>query len=54
MTLARYVAATRPSSAQVVLEPDIELTAFVRHHLPSLPAAGSGTRHGRPPPASLH
>jgi hypothetical protein len=37
MTLPRYVAATRPSSAQVVLEPDIELTAFVRRHLP-LPA----------------
>jgi hypothetical protein len=37
MTLARYVAATRPTSAQVVLEPDIELTAFVRRHLP-LPA----------------
>jgi hypothetical protein len=34
MTLPRYVAATRPSSAQVVLEPDIELTAFVRRHLP--------------------
>ena len=34
MTLARYVAATRPRSAQLVLEPDIELTAFVRAHLP--------------------
>ena len=37
LTLPRYVAATRPSSAQVVFEPDIELTAFVRTHLP-LPA----------------
>jgi spermidine synthase len=37
MSLPRYVAATRPTSAQVVLEPDIELTAFVRRHLP-LPA----------------
>jgi hypothetical protein len=37
MTLPRYLAATRPTSAQVVLEPDIELTAFVRRHLP-LPA----------------
>jgi hypothetical protein len=37
MTLPRYVAATRPSSAQIVLEPDIELAAFVRRHLP-LPA----------------
>ena len=34
MTVPRYVAATRPSSAQIVLEPDIELTAFVRRHLP--------------------
>ncbi|CAN5389625.1 fused MFS/spermidine synthase [soil metagenome] len=37
MTLARYVAATRPRSAQVVLEPHEALTAFVREHLP-LPA----------------
>ena len=42
MTLPRYVAATRPRSAQVVLEPDTELTAFVRTHLP-LPAR-SGIR----------
>jgi spermidine synthase len=34
MSLARYVAATRPRSSQVVLEPDTELTAFVREHLP--------------------
>ena len=34
MSLARYVAATRPRSAQLVLEPDAELTAFVRSHLP--------------------
>ena len=34
MTLPRYVAATRPRSGQVVLEPDVELTAFVREHLP--------------------
>ena len=34
MTLPRYLAVTRPSSAQIVLEPDIELTAFVRRHLP--------------------
>jgi hypothetical protein len=37
MTLPRYLAVTRPTSAQVVFEPDIELTAFVRRHLP-LPA----------------
>ncbi len=34
MTLPRYVAATRPRSAQIVLEPDIELTGFVRTHVP--------------------
>lgn len=34
LTLPRYVAATRPRSAQVVLEPDAELTAYVRDHLP--------------------
>ena len=34
LTLPRYVAATRPRSAQIVLEPDAELTAFVRPHLP--------------------
>lgn len=34
MTLPRYIAATRPSSAQIVLEPDRELTGFVRRHVP--------------------
>lgn len=34
MTVARYVAATRPRSAQIVLEPDVELTALVRERLP--------------------
>lgn len=34
LTLPRYVAATRPRSAQVVLEPDTELTELVRVHLP--------------------
>ncbi|REE94716.1 spermidine synthase [Thermomonospora umbrina] len=33
-TLARYVAATRPGSRQLVLEPDAELVGFVREHLP--------------------
>ncbi len=33
-TLARYVAATRPGSAQLVLEPDDSLTTFVRSRLP--------------------
>jgi len=34
MTLPRYLAATRPRSAQIVLEPDAELTAWVRRLLP--------------------
>ncbi len=34
MTLARYVATTRPRSPQIVLEPDEALTAFVREQLP--------------------
>lgn len=34
MTLARYVAHTRPRSAQIVLEPDAELTTEVRERLP--------------------
>src|SRR3954454_12398809 len=33
-TLARYVAATRPGSPQIVLEPDSDLTALVRSRLP--------------------
>lgn len=33
-TLARYVAATRPGSPQIVLEPDAALTALVRTRLP--------------------
>lgn len=34
MTLPRYVAATRPTSAQVVLEPDVGLTEEVRAKVP--------------------
>ena len=34
LTLPRYVAATRPRSSQVVLEPDEQLTALVREQLP--------------------
>lgn len=34
MTLPRYVSVTRPESAQIVLEPDVALTEFVREHLP--------------------
>jgi spermidine synthase len=33
-TFARYVAATRPGSSQIVLEPDVALTALVRARLP--------------------
>jgi hypothetical protein len=51
MTLPRYIAATRPSSAQVVLEPDVELTVFVRRHLPlpvrsGIKVRGTDGRHG--------
>ncbi len=42
LTLPRYVAATRPRSSQIVLEPDDELTARVRVELP-LPR-GSGIK----------
>jgi spermidine synthase len=44
MTLPRYVAATRPTSAQIVLEPDVELTTFVRRHLPLSPRSGIKVR----------
>jgi spermidine synthase len=36
-TLARYVAATRPGSPQIVLEPDVEVTDVVRAKLPLPP-----------------
>jgi hypothetical protein len=42
LTLPRYVAATRPGSGQIVLEPDEVLTALVRERLP-LPR-GSGIK----------
>jgi spermidine synthase len=34
LTVPRYVATSRPRSAQLVFEPDADLTAFVRKHLP--------------------
>lgn len=34
LTLARYIAATRPGSSQIVLEPDAGLTSLVRARLP--------------------
>jgi spermidine synthase len=39
MTVPRYVAATRPRSAQIVLEPDEEITTLVRERMP-LPVDG--------------
>jgi len=51
MTFPRYVAATRPRSAQIVLEPDTELTDFVRRHVPlprqsGIKVRGVGGREG--------
>jgi hypothetical protein len=51
MTLPRYVAHTRPHSAQIVLEPDTELTAFVREQVPlpkrsGIKVRGVGGREG--------
>jgi spermidine synthase len=40
LTLARYVAATRPRSSQVVLEPDEALIRLVREQLPLPPRSG--------------
>ncbi|GAB2452730.1 fused MFS/spermidine synthase [Nocardioides hungaricus] len=44
MTLPRYVAATRPRSAQIVLEPAIEVTERVREELPLPPRSGIKVR----------
>lgn len=44
LTLPRYVAATRPRSWQVVLEPDEALTALVRDRLPLPPRSGIKVR----------
>lgn len=44
MTLPRYVAATRPRSAQVVLEPDAAVTELVRRELPLPPRSGIKVR----------
>ena len=46
LTLPRYVAASRPRSAQIVFEPDAELTTFVRQHLPLPKRSGIRVRHG--------
>jgi spermidine synthase len=42
LTMARYLASTRPGSWQVAVESDTALTEFVREHLPLV--KGSGTR----------
>lgn len=44
MTLPRYVAATRPRSTQVVLEPNAAVTALVREELPLPPRSGIKVR----------
>ena len=44
LTLPRYLAATRPGSVQTVLEPDAELTDFVRARLPLPRASGIKVR----------
>jgi hypothetical protein len=44
MTLPRYVAATRPRSAQVVLEPATAVTELVRAELPLPPRSGIKVR----------
>ncbi len=55
LTLPRYVAASRPRSSQIVFEPDAELTAFVRRHLPLPRRSGIRVRpvDGRAGMASL-
>lgn len=44
MTLPRYVAAVRPRSAQVVLEPAVAVTELVRRELPLPPRCGVKVR----------
>lgn len=46
LTLPRYVAVTRPGSAQLVAEIDDKLTALVREHLP-LPGRKGAGKDGR-------
>jgi spermidine synthase len=55
MAFARYLAATRPGSSQVVLEPDAALTELVRERLPLPRRSGIRVRpvFGRPGVAEL-
>jgi spermidine synthase len=56
MTLARYIAATRPGSAQLVVESDAALVEFVRRELPldqrARRASTAGSSGGSSPQAS--
>lgn len=56
MNLARYVAATRPTSPQIVLEPDAALTEEVRRKAPPAPHSGIKVRpvDGRTGIAAMH
>lgn len=47
LTLPRYVAASRPGSAQLAVEFDAALVELVRRHLPLPPAGRSGGPSGR-------
>ena len=47
LTLARYVAATRPGSSQLAVESDAEVASLVRQRLPLDQPARSRTRAGR-------
>src|SRR5712691_9600886 len=47
LTLARYVAATRPGSAQLAVESDAEVAARDRQRLPLDAAAGPAAGNGR-------
>jgi spermidine synthase len=47
LTLARYVAATRPGSSQLAVESDAEVARLVRRRLPLDQPARSRTRAGR-------
>jgi spermidine synthase len=48
LTLARYVAATRPRSSQVAVEADAALVAFVRERLPLDQPPKRGSQAGQP------
>ncbi len=47
LTLARYIAATRPGSSQLAAEADAEVAALVRERLPLSQPGRSRTRAGR-------